>query len=59
MTLTEYTTAVPLKPGSTYTFKVKARNGLGESDFSKPIEVLAARVPDAPLSLINVEQITA
>jgi len=58
LTLTEYTTAVPLKPGSTYTFKVKARNRLGESDFSKPIEVLAARVPDAPKPPHNLNQIT-
>ena len=37
LTATEYTTTVPLKPGSTYSLKVKAKNVIGESDFSKPV----------------------
>jgi hypothetical protein len=34
--------------GITYTFKVKARNEFGLSDFSATISILAAEVPAQP-----------
>ncbi len=33
-------------PGKTYNFKVKALNEFGEGNFSDPIPVIAASVPD-------------
>lgn len=47
-----------LTAGVTYKFYVQARNIKGFSVSSDHIEVLAARVPDAPTSLANVAEIT-
>ena len=41
-------TAIDLYSGSTYTFKVKARNSVGYSEFSDPVSILAAQIPDTP-----------
>jgi hypothetical protein len=43
----EYT-AVNLYSGSTYAFKVKARNSVGFGAFSDPVSILAAQIPDIP-----------
>lgn len=55
---TFYTTVAPLTPGKIYKFKVTARNTVGSSDQSIAIAILAAKVPDAPLSLLNDALIT-
>jgi hypothetical protein len=49
---------VTLTPGTTYTFKVKARNNAGFSDFSDPVSILAAKVPDAPVNVANEPLVT-
>lgn len=41
VTTTEWI-ATNLTPGSTYKFKVRARNAFGYSDYSEEIEILAA-----------------
>lgn len=38
-------------PGKTYKFKITARNSVGISDLSAATSILAAKVPDSPLSL--------
>ena len=48
-----------LTPGSTYKFKVTARNAVGSSAESVPVEILAAQVPDAPINLVNVPEVTS
>ena len=53
-----YTTTVTLNAGSTYAFKVTARNTVGSGLQSLPVSVLAAKPPDAPLNLANVASIT-
>ena len=53
-----YTTTVTLNPGTTYAFKVKARNTVGASEFSQPVSILAAKVPDAPINLANLPLVT-
>jgi 2-C-methyl-D-erythritol 4-phosphate cytidylyltransferase len=50
-----YQTTVSLIAGETYSFKVTARNTVGDSDLSQMVTILAAKIPDAPLSLQNVE----
>jgi hypothetical protein len=46
-----YTTSVTLTPGTTYGFKVTARNLVGDSELSEPVSILAAKPPDAPIDL--------
>jgi hypothetical protein len=41
--------ATSLYSGQTYQLKVRARNSVGYGDFSLPISILAAQVPDMPL----------
>jgi len=43
-------TSISLYSATTYSFKVKARNSVGFSDFSLPISILAAQIPDIPLA---------
>lgn len=57
MTL-HYTTSVGLTPGETYTFKVTARNTVGDSLYSETVSILAAKLPDAPINLANESGIT-
>ncbi len=47
-----------LTAGVTYSFKVTARNSVGTSLQSATLAVLAAKVPDAPLSLANNAAVT-
>jgi hypothetical protein len=47
-----------LTPGETYSFKVLARNSVGESNLSDPITILAAKEPDAPLNFNNIPGLT-
>jgi hypothetical protein len=49
---------VTLTPGTTYSFKVTARNSVGSSAESAVLSVLAAKIPDAPLSLANDAAVT-
>ena len=58
VTNTFYTTLTPLAPGTTYKFSVTARNTVGSSEQSTAIAILAAKIPDAPLSLLNDALIT-
>lgn len=51
---TEFTTENNLTPGTVYTFKVAARNNVGESIQSEPISILAAQEPDIPINLVEV-----
>ena len=53
-----YLTTVGLAKATTYKFKVTARNSVGSSVFSEVLEVLAARKPDPPVSVLNVASIT-
>ena len=53
-----YLTTVTLTAGTTYKFKVTARNGVGSSLDSKVVEILAAKLPDAPINLANVPEVT-
>lgn len=53
-----YTTNVPLNPGLTYSFYVRARNSVGVSLNSDPITILVAKAPDAPINLQNVPALT-
>ena len=46
--MTQTYTAVGLTMGSTYTFKVQARNSYGLSPFSSEVSVLAAEIPASP-----------
>jgi len=43
-------TVAGLYSGSTYTFKVRARNAVGYGEFSTELSVLAAQKPDIPLA---------
>jgi len=47
-----------LVPGVTYKFVVQSRNVIGFSDRSDEVTVLAAQVPDEPLFLGNVAEVT-
>ena len=40
--------AISLTPGTTYSFKVEARNAFGYSSPSASVEILAAEVPSRP-----------
>ena len=53
-----YQTTVALTAGTTYVFKVRAVNTVGSSVDSVTLSVLAAKHPDAPISLANVPQQT-
>lgn len=39
-----------LTPGTTYTFKVQAKNSFGTSSYSEAKSILAAQQPDTPLA---------
>jgi hypothetical protein len=46
--------------GNTYLFKVRSRNSVGLSDFSEPLSILCAQIPDvpnAPYLVRNYDQI--
>lgn len=47
-----------LTPGVTYDFYVEARNLIGYSPVSTTQSILAAQVPDAPISLSDVKAVT-
>ena len=53
-----YLTTVTLTAGTTYKFKVTARNEVGSSLDSEVVEILAAKLPDAPINLANVPEVT-
>ena len=53
-----YLTTVTLTAGTTYKFKVTARNEVGSSLDSEVVEILAAKLPDAPVNLVNVSEVT-
>jgi hypothetical protein len=48
-----YLTSVTLSAGTTYVFKVQAKNSVGFSSDSAELSVLAAKLPDTPVSLAN------
>ena len=50
--------AVSLSPGTTYSFKVEARNAFGYSSPSASVEILAAEVPARPAAPSTVLQDT-
>ena len=57
---TNYTTKATLTPNEYYKFKVESRNSFGYSiAMSNEVTILAARVPDAPINLLNKAEITA
>jgi hypothetical protein len=58
VTTRSYLTTVTLIPGETYKFKVTARNTVGSSQESAVLSVIAAKVPDAPVNLSNVPEVT-
>lgn len=58
MTNLYYTTSVSLTSGTTYSFKITARNSVGNSVESAVLAVLAAKVPDAPTALTNDALVT-
>lgn len=43
----------------TYTFVVQARNVINFSEYSTPIDILAAQIPDEPTDLVNVPTVTS
>ncbi len=58
VTVASYTTKITLISGVTYSFKVTARNSVGISEYSDTLAILAATIPDAPLTLTNSQAIT-
>ncbi len=44
-------TLLDLTAGKTYSFKVQSRNAAGLSEHSSGVQILAARIPDAPVSV--------
>jgi hypothetical protein len=48
-----------LTPGTKYLFVIQSRNAVGLSDYSNPITVFAAQIPDAPENLANVAATTS
>lgn len=48
ITDTFYTMIFPVTQGTTYTFRVEARNSVGYSEYSSELAVLAAQVADQP-----------
>ena len=59
MVAQSYTTTVPLTPDTIYSFKVSARNSVGLSLQSVPVSIRAAEIPDAPINLANVPEVTS
>jgi hypothetical protein len=53
-----YETNVDLIPNVVYSFKVTARNSVGDSLMSDPISIRAAEVADAPVSILNIPATT-
>ena len=53
-----YVTSVVLTAGVTYQFQVSARNSVGSGSYSVAISILAAKIPDAPLSLSDIATVT-
>ena len=47
-----------LTPNTIYSFKVTARNSVGNSVLSTAVSIRAAKIPDAPINLANVPAIT-
>lgn len=58
ITTNYYTTKVALTPDEIYSFKVRARNSVGDSSQSEPISIRAAKPADPPRNLQNVPAIT-
>jgi hypothetical protein len=54
----EYQTSVTLVANTIYSFKLTAKNTVGDSLVSDIISIRAAEIPDAPLTLSNVPGIT-
>ncbi len=57
-TVTAYT-ATGLTGGLTYKFRIEARNSVGYSLYSEELAILCARIPDAPVSLVDRPTITS
>lgn len=55
---TQYYLKTDLTPGTTYAFKVQARNAVGFSLDSQEVSILAAKIPEAPINLANNVAIT-
>jgi hypothetical protein len=55
---TFYQTSVALIAGTTYQFKVLAKNSIGYSLDSEVLSILASRVPDKPISLADDPLVT-
>ncbi len=55
---TAYYATTTVTPGTIYKFKVTARNSVGSSDQSEVVAILAAKVPDSPLTLQNNAAVT-
>jgi hypothetical protein len=51
-------TVTSLTNNQNYSFKVEARNSVGYSNPSIPVTILSARIPDAPIDLVNKPLIT-
>lgn len=58
ITTLHYTTSMSLTPGLFYKFKVTARNTVGSSVYSEEISILAAKIPDAPINVADVPEVT-
>jgi hypothetical protein len=59
VTTSYYLTTVALTPGTTYAFKVQARNSVNFSEDSAELSVLAAKLPDSPLNLVDDPFVTS
>jgi FKBP-type peptidyl-prolyl cis-trans isomerase 2 len=46
-------TVLGLTAGTTYKFKVQARNAYGLSEFSTEVLILVAQIPDAPTDIVT------
>ena len=53
------TTVTGLSAGVTYIFYVQARNSVGHSPESTHVSILAAQIPNAPLSFSNAPLLTS
>lgn len=53
-----YQTGITLTADSVYSFKVRARNSIGNSYQSRELKVRAAAIPDSPTSIHNVASST-
>jgi len=59
VTTTSYTTPPNLIANTVYKFKVESRNAFGYSTtYSNEVSIRAAKIPDAPIGLSNVDQLT-